>query len=169
MRLLPLILLAVPVLAQAPPPTTEAPEAMRRLSSWAGTWSGEGWMRVGPGEPERFKGVETIESKLGGHLILIEGKHHRAGSDVLVHHAFATVSFDATTGGYKFRSHLANGRGGDYTAEWNDGAFIWFLQSPGRGKIKFTIRIEGQDWHEIGEMERNGKWVPYFEMRLKRM
>lgn len=168
MRLLALLLVALPVWAQAPPPVAEVPEGMKRLAPWVGTWSGEGWMRFGPGEPEKFRSVETVETRLGGHVLVIEGRHHKIGSDALVHHAFGVVSLDAASGSYRFRSHLANGRSGDYAAEWKDGAFQWVLEIPGRGKQRFTIRISGQTWDETGEMERNGNWVPFFGMHLKR-
>ena len=162
--------LTLPMLlgAQAPPPATEAPEAMKRLAPMVGTWSGEGWIRRGPGEPQRFKGQETVEAKVGGHVLAIEGRHLDGQDGRVVHNAFAVLSYDATAGTYRFRSHLANGMAGDYSGEWKDGAFIWSMEIPQRGRMRYTIRIEGDAWTEVGEMERGGAWVPFFGMKMRR-
>ena len=161
-------LLAPALAAQAPPPTAPVSEAMGRLAPMAGRWAGEGWIRRGPGEPERFQGTETVEARLGGHVLLVEGRHLDAKDGRLVHHAFAVLSHDAARGVYRFRSHLANGLGGDYAGEWKDGAFVWTMALPRGGTARYTIRIQGDAWDEVGEMERQGAWVRFFEMRMKR-
>ena len=92
----------------------------------------------------------------------------KLGTDKLSHHAYGTISVDPSSGGYRFRSHLANGLSGDHTAVWKDGAFTWLLEIPGRGKQRFTITFNETQWDEIGEMERNGEWVRFMEMHLKR-
>ena len=156
--------------AQAPPPVAPAPEAMLRLAPMAGRWSGEGWIRRGPGEPETFKGTETVESRLGGHILLVEGKHQDAKDGHLVHHAFGVISFDAALGAYRFRSHLGNGRSGDYQGAWKDGAFVWSMDIPRAGTFRYTIRIQAGLWEEVGEMSREGgPWAKVFEMRMKRL
>lgn len=164
-----LLVFAVSLLsAQAPPPVAPAPEAMVRLAPMAGRWAGEGWIRRGPGEPERFKGSETVEARLGGHVLVVEGRHVDAKDGHLVHQAFAVISFDPASGAYRFRSHLANGWGGDYRGEWKDGAFVWFMEMPRMGALRYTIRIQAGVWEEVGELEREGAWSKFFEMRMKR-
>ena len=163
------LLLAIPTLlsAQAPPPAPGVPEAMLRLAPLVGTWTGEGWIRRGPGEPQRFKGKEVVEARLDGRVLLVEGRHLDAKDGHPVHQAFAVISQDEA-GGYHFRSHLADGRSGDYRAEWRDGAFVWYMEIPQAGRMRYTIRIEGSRWKEIGEMERDGKWLPFFGMEMTR-
>ncbi|MBK7294706.1 MAG: hypothetical protein IPI84_13250 [Holophagaceae bacterium] len=142
---------------------------MVRLAPMAGRWAGEGWVRMGPGEPERFKGTETVASQLGGHILVVEGKHMAATDGRLVHHAYAVISHDAVAGTYRFRSHLANGRGGDYKGEWKDEAFVWSMEVPRLGTLRYTIRFQAGVWDEIGEMQREGAWVKFFEMHMKRL
>ncbi len=154
--------------AQAPPPTAPVPEAMLRVSPMAGRWVGEGWIRRGPGEPERFKGIETVESRLGGHVLVVEGRHLDPKDGRLVHHAFGVITYDTARAAYRFRSHLANGLSGDYQAEWKEGAFVWTLELPRVGTMRYTIRIKDGLWDEIGEMQREGLWNKIFEMRMKR-
>ena len=164
----PALSLVLPTLLAAQVPRPALPEAMARLAPMVGTWTGEGWIRRGPGEPQRFKGREVVEARLDGRVLLVEGRHLDAQDGHPVHHAFAVISMDGTTGGYHFSSHLGDGRSGDYRAEWREGAFIWFMEIPQAGRMRYTIRIEGNHWKELGELEREGKWVPFFGMEMTR-
>ncbi len=154
--------------AQAPPTVAPVPEAMLRMGPMAGRWSGEGWIRRGPGEPERFKGTETVEPRLGGQVLVVEGRHQDVKDGRLIHHAFAVLSYDSVKATYRFRSHLANGMSGDYQAEWKDGAFVWSMEIPRVGTTRYTIRIKDGLWEEVGEMQREGTWIKFFDMRMKR-
>lgn len=152
------------------PESDEGLEAMRRLQPMVGQWQGSGWMRRGPSEPHPFEGSERIESRLDGRVILIEGRHRDPESGEVVHHAFATLSYDAERGEYLFRSYLATGQSGDYRGHWEDGAFVWGMEVPGRGEIRYTIRIDGDRWDEIGEFSSDGEsWNQFFAMNLERV
>lgn len=155
------------VAAEAPEGADPGREAMKAVSVMAGTWEGGGWMRRGPGEPDRFVGEETVESRLDGRVLLVEGKHWTPDRSRVVHHAFAMLSYDPARKGYRFSTHLANGRGGDFPGRMEDGALIWEMDSPG-GRVRYTIRIEGDRWHEVGHIERQGQWSQFFEMELRR-
>lgn len=154
--------------AQPPPPVAPVPEAMLRVGPMAGRWAGEGWIRRGPGEPDRFKGTETVEARLGGQVLVVEGRHLDPKDGRLVHHALGILSYDSAKGAYRFRSHLANGLSGDYQAEWKDGAFVWSMDIPRVGTTRYTIRIKDNLWEESGEMQREGAWIKFFEMRMQR-
>lgn len=166
--LLPFLLAAAPRGAAAEEPRDAGLEAMKALPPLAGRWEGGGWIRQGPGEPERFVGEEQVEPRLDGRVLVIEGKHWSPDRSRVVHHAFAVLSADPGKQGYKFQTHLANGRGGDYSGHMDNGAFVWEMNSPG-GRIRYVIRIEGERWLEIGEFERDGKWHQFLEMDLKRV
>lgn len=142
-------------------------EAISKLSFLEGTWIGSATMRRGPGEPAAMTSRETVSSKLGGRVLLIEGVHHSGSPERLVHHALGVVSYDATTGGYRMRSYLATGQDGEYPGEIKDGAFVWGMETP-NGKIRYTIRVVDGQWKEIGEIERGGTWMPFFEMTLRK-
>lgn len=143
--------------------------AMARLSELEGRWKGSGWMRRGPGEPHRFDGTETVAMRLDGRVLVIEGEHRAAGTDQVVHHAMAVVSWDEEAGEYRFRSYLANGREGDFTGRFEDGAFVWGMELPGQ-QIRYTIRFGDDRWLEIGERSADGgeSWQKFFEMDLAR-
>ena len=166
------VLLAAPALAQAPSgPPTPSParlEAMRRLAFLEGTWKGEGWMQMGP-QRRTFRGTETVTRKLDGLALLVEGLHHGGppGAERVVHQTLAVLAAQ-DDGTYSFHTWLATGSSGIHKGEWKDGAFLWTLENPMQGKVRFTIRLDAQGrWYEIGEASRDGaSWTQFFEMTL---
>jgi hypothetical protein len=166
--LLPFLLTATLQGAAAEEPRDTGLEAMKALPPLAGRWEGGGWIRQGAGEPVRFVGEEHVEPRLDGRILVIEGKHWSPDRSRVVHHAFAVLSYDPAKQGYRFQTHLANGRGGDFSGHLENGAFIWGMDSP-NGRIRYVIRIEGERWHEIGEIEREGKWHQFIEMDFRRV
>src|SRR5437868_14405276 len=82
-----LFLLALPIsaLAQMPSPTTQLNE-MKKLSYMVGQWKGSGWMEQ-TGKRNAFSDMETVQSKLNGLALLVEGKFNSqvGGKDVTVH------------------------------------------------------------------------------------
>ena len=160
-----LLALAVPVLAEE---GAAAEGPMDAVAGMVGTWTGEGWIRMGPGEPIPFDSKETVESRLGGQALVVEGEHHAKSDGRLVHHAVALLSHDAEAGVYRFRTHVAGRGPGDFEGRVEDGAFVWG-GAAGPGKMRYTIRIDGDTWHEVGEFSRDGEtWNSFFQMDLKR-
>jgi hypothetical protein len=147
-----------------------ADDPMQPLAPMVGEWKGEGWIRMGPGEPVHFDSQERVESRLGGEALFIEGTHRAKDGGPLVHQAVALLSHDAAAGVYRFRSHV-HGRGpGDFEGRVEeDGAFVWG-GAMGPGQMRYTIRIDGDRWNEVGEFSQDGEtWMPFFEMNLKRV
>lgn len=150
-------------------------EKMQPFASWAGKWHGEGAMQMGPGEPKKTTVDETIELKLDGMVLLIEGvgkaQDSPTSENKIVHHALAILSFDQTTNAYKFNTYLKDGKNAQ--AWFNiikENNYQWGFDTPG-GKIKYSITIDaGNLWNEIGEFSRdNGiTWMKFFEMNLKK-
>src|SRR5438477_6545721 len=81
-----------------PPAPAAQREAMKKLAFLVGQWKGEGWMEFVPGQRRTFKGTEVVLSKLDGLLLTIDGLHRGqvvgTGEEVVVHNAFAVVSYD---------------------------------------------------------------------------
>src|SRR5918912_261925 len=50
-----------------------ASPAMEKLSFLVGHWSGEGWIQLGPGQRRAFTETESVQPKVGGALVQIEG------------------------------------------------------------------------------------------------
>ncbi len=143
-------------------------EAMAELAPMIGQWKGSGWMRRGPGEPTHTQSLETVESRLGGRILLVEGLHHaKDDPSRVVHHALGVISYDPASGHYRFQAHLATGQSGDYEMRREGEDILWFMDTP-RGKIRYTIRLQGGEWHETGEFSADGEsWQPFFGMDLQ--
>ena len=150
-----------------------APGAMAELAHWAGHWRGEGWIRMGPGEPVKIDSEERVESRLDGAALVIEGLHHAQADGRRVHHALALLSWDEEAETYRFRTHVAGRGPGDFTGRMENGAFIWGgpMGGPaGAGEMRYTIHLEDGTWHEVGEFSRDGEtWNHFFEMTLNKV
>ena len=145
--------------------------AMQAISSLEGRWEGAGWSRRGPAEPEYFTSLEQVESRLDGRALLIEGLHHDTGDAAkVVHHALAMTTYDPDAGRYDFRSYAAGHGSGNFEGHVEGGTFIWGFEIPGRGQIRYTIRIEDDEWHEVGEFSADGsQWNQVFQMDLRKV
>lgn len=150
-------------------------EAMKRLDSWAGQWRGSGWILIWPSRTrQEFTITETVQSKLGGRVLLVEGlgrgKDPASGAEVDTHVTLAVLSYDEKAQTYRFRTHEASGRALDAEARPTDGGLEWGFRDEVSGStIRFTIRLDGNRWHEVGEASRDGKtWHKFLEMTLER-
>ena len=146
--------------------------AIERLRFMEGRWRGDAWMVRGAGERVQTSMVETVEAKLGGAVLLVEGLGvlPAQGNQPVraVHNALAVISFDPQTGGYSLRSYIATGQWGDFTLTLIEGGVSWSRQVPG-GQIRNTAKIGNGEWNEIGEFSRDGvTWSQIMEMRLRR-
>ncbi len=185
---------SVPLLAQAPavapppaaatapappgrPPAPDAAklrEAMKPFLPAVGNWRGEGWMQMGPGEPQRTVSEERVESHLEGLVLVIEGLHHSRNADGtagrVVHNALATISADPA-GGHRLETYLADGRAAEARGAWENGKFVWSPPAPPGRQIRYVVDWTVADrWYEIGEMSTDGTtWTEFLEFDLKRV
>lgn len=155
--------------AQAPDPAV-AQAALARLDFMVGRWRGEAWQIRGS-ERVQTQMLETVERKLGGAVLLVEGRGTIAApgaEDRVVHHALGVISFDSRTGKYTMRSYLATGQSGDFDLTLVDGGVSWTREAPG-GRVRNTAHFTENEWHEIGEFSSDGTaWRQIMEFRLKR-
>lgn len=133
---------------------------IKKLAFLSGNWEGEGWMMDPNGERHSFQQTENVEFKLDSTSILIEGRGF--ANRQIVHDALAIVRYDKENKRYSFSSFLANGRGGNFYGEIKDQEFHWY---PGQN-MRYIIKVDGNQWAEIGEMNRNGEWMQFFQMNL---
>ena len=87
--------------AQPQSPAREA-DAMQPLDWLVGQWEGESWIEFVPGQRRTSHSVETVQSKVGGAVLLIEGYHKadRRGDDgkeqgTVTHDAISMLFYDA--------------------------------------------------------------------------
>jgi hypothetical protein len=147
---------------------------MKALDFLVGHWEGSGWIDMGPRGRQTFSGTESVESKLGGLALLVEGVHRGTppGSthEVVVHHAPGVLSADESGRGFRFDTWLANAQSATYTAHLANGALVWGGPGPRGGEVRFTIRLDDTGrWQESGEASSDGKnWQPFFAMTLEK-
>ena len=95
----------------------------------------------GPGAPETFKGGETVQRKLGGLALLVEGrfldKDGRVG-----HETLAVLAYDTAAKGYKFKTYLASGASGNFDLKLMEGGWQWSLEYPGM-MTRYTAKFTG--------------------------
>jgi hypothetical protein len=159
-----LLMLSLSVSAQTPPLITRLTE-MKKLDYMIGEWKGTGWIEREGGQ-QTFAGTETVQSKLNGLALLIEG-NFKNKDGVAVHETLAILSYEEKTKNYNFRTYLANGAVGDYELKLIAGGWQWSIQFP-KGSIRFTFKLtDKNEWFEIGEISQDGKtWHKFFEMTL---
>jgi RNA polymerase sigma factor (sigma-70 family) len=150
-------------------------EAMKKLNFLAGQWKGESWTEFVPGQRSASQGTETLQYKLGGLLLTIEGVHRLKTQDSeggrVVHSAFTVVSYDEKAKRYRFQAYTDRGSYTEAEAKVGDGSLEWGFRIPQFGEARYTIRLnEKGQWFEIGEVSQNGKdWRKFFEMTLDRV
>lgn len=167
--------LLIPVAALAQSAGTSSAAEMKKLDFLVGDWKGEGWIEMGPGGRSTFKQTESVQSKLNGTVVLIEGlgkgKVASTGQEGVIHNALAIISFDSRAKKFQFRAFRADGNfiDADMTAEAN--GLVWgFRDSQRNIEIKYTIKLtDAGQWNEVGEFSMDGKtWRKFFEMTLQR-
>ncbi len=168
--------LSVAVQAQTEKPKENMPNAqtesklaeMKKLDSLVGQWNGIGWILREQGK-ENFAGTETVQRKVGGLALLVEG-NFKDKDGAIVHETLAVLSPNLKTKNYDFRTYLASGTSGEHEFKMTEQGWRWGFTFPA-GAIRYDIRIENETWIETGEMSRDGgkTWMKFFEMNLKKV
>ena len=161
----------------AQPSANIAKEKMKLFAFWEGRWHGEGSMQMGSGPAKKTTVDETLQFKLDGTLMLIEGVGKsldpQTKESTIVHHAMAILSFDQPSDQYKFNTYLKDGRSTPAILKViEQNKYEWGFDSP-NGKVKYIITIDPakNTWNEIGEFSNdNGtSWIRFFEMNLTKV
>jgi len=148
--------------------TTSYSERMALLAKLVGDWRGSGWMILPNGKRESFVSQETVSRRLSGHALLVEGQH-RSANGQLVHDAMAMITWNERAGGYRMRTALSSGFGGDFPLEVTPGGFAWRMDVPG-GHMEYVAQFQDDVWTERGRrISTDGRSTDFFEMRLQRL
>jgi hypothetical protein len=125
-------------------------QAMRKLSFLAGDWSGPVTIVRGPGEPLHLMQTESVEYKLDGLVVLIEGKSTSTQGKVLFR-ALATVAYDDHSHTYRFRAYN-DGNYVDTELAVPDHSFSWSFTA-GPAHIVNTMHLTDQgEWAETTDV-----------------
>jgi hypothetical protein len=140
---------------------------VKKLESLVGRWKGSGWIQRGANR-ETFSGTETVQRKLDGLALLVEGKFNNAEGKV-IHETLAVLSFDEKAKTYRFRTYLASGMSGEHDFKLLADVYEWGFQFPA-GSVRYIIKTSNDIWFETGEFSKDGKtWVKFFEMKLEKV
>jgi hypothetical protein len=154
------------VSAQEPSAELQRAE-VKKLDSMVGQWKGAGWIQQGA-KRETFTGTETVQRKIDGLALLVEGSFTNPEGKV-IHETLAVLAFDPQAKGYRFRTYLATGRSGEHDLKIIPDAYEWGFSFTG-GEARYTIKTANDVWFEIGEFSKDGKnWVKFFEMKLDKV
>jgi len=158
------------VAALAQTPAAGQRVEMKKLDWLVGHWKGTGWMQMGPQGRKEFTITETIQGKLDGLVLIIEGHGKSKEDGSTVHTALAFVSYDEGAKTFRWRAFTAEGRQTDAVAKVGANTLEWGLEIPQRGRMRYTIKLnEKGEWFEVGEMTQDGQtWQKFFEMTLQR-
>ena len=161
-------LLSSALSAQTPESVQRA--EMEKLRWIIGNWKGTGWIQRGPQGKKEFIQTETIEGKLDGLVLIIEGRGTSKEDGCLVHNALAVVSYDERAKTFRWRAFTHEGRQTDAVAKVGANSLEWGLDLPERGRVKYTLtRGKNGEWVEVGEMTQDGQtWHKFFEMILRK-
>lgn len=168
------ILMFAPVQAQGPPVPTAQIEAIGKLAWMAGEWEGSGWTEYAPGMKSTFKSQESVELRLNGVALVVEGYHTAeipGQGEVPVHEAIGMIVYNPYQKAYLFHSKTAAGYGGSYDLVLKeDASVVWKIDTP-EGTMRFTIRRDASGrWVEIGERSSgDGAWKEFFGMTLEKV
>ena len=157
-------------------PSAAHVEAMRALDFLVGDWEGTGWIQMGRERRLTFSQRETVRRAAGATALVIdgEGTGTSAGSDsgLVIHDAFAIVTYDGEAKRYRIRAlRAATGTAADDTPQVDEGKLVWGLAVPGGGRMRFTIvRTPAGEWLETGEYSPDGaRWFKSTEMTLRKI
>lgn len=154
-----------------------APPEMDRLGWLVGEWEGSGWSEYAPGQRAEFRGTERVERRMGGRLVVVEGRFTAqvgaSAGEVPVHEALGLFQYDPGSDRFRFRTYTAFGAdvGGLHDAEVSEGRVVWGYEDPRLGTVRYTItRTDADEWYEVGDASRDSgeTWRRFFEMRLAR-
>jgi hypothetical protein len=162
--------------APALTPSAEHVTAMRSIGWLVGDWEGTGWMMMGGPQRVPVKQKETVRWGAGGTALVIDGEGLGTASgsadEVIVHDAFAIITYDGAAKAYRLRAlRAATGTATDDTREVTEGRIVWRLATPNGGHSRFTIEhTAAGEWHEVGHYSPDGtNWYLFMDMTLKRV
>lgn len=156
---------------QAPSPPADRATALAPFARWIGSWKGAGWSMDASGRRTAFDLVETVTPKVGGTVLLIEGRGTAKGEPAtLTHDGIVLLYYDDRAGTYRWNGHEMATGPIEAQPRLIDGGFEWSLRTgEGGATIRFTIMFDAIRWHEVGEVSMDGAtWGTFMEMELTR-
>lgn len=139
---------------------------MARFAYLAGRWVGQGQAHEA-GQARDFAQTETVSAHLDGELLTVEGiGHDLHDPGRRTHLAFAVLGYDIDRRQYRWHAYSA-GQWTDTEFRLTPDGFTWSLDANPQTIIRYTARVEGDQWHEIGEISTLGAdWSTIMTMTM---
>jgi hypothetical protein len=151
-----LLSLACGLVAQQPPSNSVEVqrEAMHKLALLAGHWSGAVTITRGPGEPLHLTQTESVEYKLDGLVLSVEGKS-TGDEGKAQFQALATIAYDDAAQTYRIRAYN-QGHYIDTEVKVQADVFLWGFDA-GPAHVVNTMHLTGRgEWQESSEVTFGG-------------
>ncbi|MEO8635756.1 MAG: hypothetical protein ABI587_10815 [Gemmatimonadales bacterium] len=166
------LLATAPVSGQGPSPAAVQRASLQRFQPWIGSWSGSGWSLDRTGRRTEFDLQETVASKVGGTVLLVEG-HGTAKGDSApsTHDGLVLLYYDEHSARYRWNGHELGSGTVDAEATPLEGGLAWSIPAGTSGAtVRFTIWFDEHCWHEVGEASADGtNWAKFMEVDLERV
>jgi hypothetical protein len=167
-----LLLAPRPGFAQGLAPSAVQLAAMRPFERWIGEWKGTGWSTSASGKRTDFTIVETVQHKVGGTVLLLDGRGEAtaaSGEVTVTHDGLVVLSYDEKSGRYRWNGREIGREPVDAEVKLLDGGLEWSIPAGGGATVRFTIQFDGTRWHEVGDVSMDGTtWTRFMEMNLLR-
>ena len=165
------LLLALASVLPAQQPSALPANKMQDLAGLVGKWTGTGWVQYEGAERTTFDASESVEGRLDGLVLILEGKgvmKAADGSETVVHHGLSILTYEPLSRRYIMISIRQDGSHAVAQVHEDTGFLEWSYQDPDLGMIKRTVRLtesgqlfavsdhstdSGATWHRIFEME----------------
>lgn len=170
-----LTIASAPAHAQVPQPPAAQRAAIAKLAHWAGDWRGAGWAMTGRDQRTEFTVDESVRLEIQGSVLVAKGVGRSrlpGGEEAVTHEALGVLSYDDRAGAYRFRTHDLRGVARDAEFRVTDTGAVWgFRDEERNADLRFTIVLQGDRWHEVGEVSIDGgqRWFRVLEMTLARV
>lgn len=132
------------------------------MSQWEpfiGQWKGIGWRLTEDGQKTEWHHAYNIQFKLDGRLLQLENTTTVKGETH--HQSMILGTYDAKADNFLLRVYSTMTPEGEYSAAFEDGAFIYFMNK----NLRFSMQVNEQGQiFERGEMKIGEHWVQVFEM-----
>jgi hypothetical protein len=170
-------LLGVVVILQTAAPIEKpsvVAEKMKAFAFLVGEWEGTGTTQMGPGPKLSSKVKESVQFRLSGNALLVEGlgtaKISEDGPEKPVHESIGLITWDSKQNRYVMHAMTARAGRVEPTIEVGEKMLTWGFETGTGGKVRFVIKINDKgQWVETGEFSQDGKtWTNFMEMTLTR-
>lgn len=150
-------------------PVEQKLKIMQKLELMQGQWAGPAWSQRGASERINIHQAENVYTKLGGQLLVIDGKGTDPVSGEAIFEAFGVISAREGSDEYQFSAYTMEGNHALAQARFEDDKLVWWFETPNGATIRYEILIIQDTWTE------NGYYLPndstryhIFHMELQR-